>query len=259
MKQFMFTIGCDPEVFLQDKLTDKYKSAVDLIGGTKHNPKQLDFSGNALLEDNVTVEFNTQPANNYITFEKAIKKNLQAITELLPNYKISQESAVSFPQEELETPQANIFGCEPDYNAYTKKINPPPYSPNPFLRSAGGHIHIGHPIAKKEPEKVIQACDLFLGIPSILLDPKPLRRELYGKSGAYRKKSYGVEYRSLSNFWIFNSTFIEWVYTQVSRALSFVDEKNNFIFFEKSKIIHTINNSDMQKALEYATQLDLLP
>jgi len=54
--------------------------------------------------------------------------------------------------------------------------------------------------------------DLYLGVPSVLMDKGELRKQLYGKAGAYRMKPYGVEYRTLSNFWIFSDTTIGWVW-----------------------------------------------
>ena len=33
--------------------------------------------------------------------------------------------------------------------------------------------------------------DLFLGVPSILIDPDTERRKMYGKAGDYRLKEYG--------------------------------------------------------------------
>jgi len=244
MKQFFFTIGSDPEVFIQDKKTNKFISAVGKIGGTKEKPLSIDFKGNKLLEDNVAVEFNTAVAQDYITFKKMVYYNLESINNMLPDYNISKVSAAIFTDDELNTPQAQLFGCEPDYNAWTQKKNKKPFSENANLRSAGGHIHIGSLIAIKDPIKLVKACDLFLGIPSILMDPDSQRRELYGKAGAYRKKPFGVEYRTLSNFWIFSEETILWVYTQVSKALTFVADGNVILEKHANLIQDCINKTD---------------
>ena len=111
--------------------------------------------------------------------------------------------------------------CEPDFNAWTKQINPRPLASDWQLRSAGGHIHIG---TKEDPIEVIRAMDLFVGVPSIIKDPGgERRRELYGMPGAYRIKPFGCEYRVLSNFWIFSRELVEWVYNQTAKAIDFVE------------------------------------
>ena len=243
-RQHFFYIGADPEVFLQDKISGKYKSAVGLIGGTKRKPFVIDSDGNALQEDNVAVEFNTSPSLDCRRFIQMIHKNLDSIKRLLPAHSISTESAWSFDQDELNTPAAQMFGCEPDYNAWTGKRNPKPFAEDMCLRSAGGHIHIGHEIAQTKPEEVIRACDLFLGVPSIKMDKGTLRRSLYGNAGAYRKKPYGVEYRTLSNFWIFTEDTIEWVYSQVAKALLFVDQGYTIHFTHHNIIKEAINTSN---------------
>ena len=47
---------------------------------------------------------------------------------------------------------------------------------------------------------------------------------MYGKAGAFRFKSYGVEYRSLSNFWIADLESIEAIYKGVEAAIAFINK-----------------------------------
>lgn len=242
----IFSIGCDPEFFLQQG--GKYKSAVGLIGGSKWEPKPIDGDGHAILEDNVAVEFNIAPATTYEGFRASIHKVLNYLRENFPVYQFSHESAVSFPPEELNTPQAQEFGCEPDYNAWTGKRNRKPTAKDPNLRSAGGHIHVGNEIAVKDPVAVIRAMDLFLGVPSIIMDHGELRKELYGKAGCFRPKDYGCEYRTLSNFWIWDDNLIKWAYEGTQRALDFVAAG------------HTINETDghmIQRAINLNNKNDV--
>lgn len=246
MKKFLFSLGSDPELFLTQN--NKFKSAVNLIKGSKHNPLPIDSIGNAILEDNVCVEFNTQPVYNPEDFSKNIKFILKYLKNKLPEYSFSTQSAAIFPDEELQTAQAHIFGCEPDYNAWRNgEKNNKPYTENKNLRSAGGHIHIGCSIAQENPIELIKACDLFLGVPSINLDDSQERRELYGLAGSFRYKDYGVEYRTLSNFWIFNTTFHNWIFKQTQKAVNFignghtVDPKDSYTIQE---CINTSNNKN---------------
>jgi hypothetical protein len=235
-------IGADPEFFLQQN--GKHKSAVGLIGGDKWNPVPIDDLGNCIQEDNVSVEFNIQPSETYEGFRSVIHKVLNHLKEKLNTYEFSKESAVSFEPEELQTQQAQIFGCEPDYNAWSKKINKKPYCEDKNLRSAGGHIHIGCELAQKKPLEIIKACDLFLGVPSVVMDPGTERRKLYGLAGSFRQKKYGVEYRSLSNWWIFSDDTIKWVFDNTHKAINFVANNQEINPEDTYTIQKCINTSD---------------
>ncbi len=241
----MFSLGCDPEFFL--KQNNKHVVAVGLIGGTKDFPRALDDKGHAVLEDNVAVEFNIPPAHNHHDFIKSIQHVMNELHKELPDYQFSDASSVIFNEDDLWHPQALEFGCEPDYNAWTKEQNPRPKASDACLRSAGGHVHVGTDLDKIQ---VIRAMDFFLGVPSIKLDKYGARRRaLYGGAGCMREKPYGVEYRTLSNFWIFKESLIEWVYNQTEKALNFVKEGNEFTEEQGKLIQQCINKSD-EKAYE---------
>jgi len=60
-------------------------------------------------------------------------------------------------------------------------------------------------LALRKPLQTVKFIDLFTAIPSVLLDPGEggkARRELYGKAGSFRYTPYGLEYRTLSNYWM---------------------------------------------------------
>lgn len=245
----MNTIGADVEVFAKD-VTGNFKSLCGLIGGTKENPKPVLTElakGFAIQEDNVSLEFNvpaTQTRNNFVKVITLMKKHCEDVLHSKGFY-ISDEASASFSPNELLHPSALVFGCEPDYNAWSKMENRKPYSDDPCLRTAGGHIHVG---TKTDMISLIKNMDLYLGVPSILLDDRPSsikRRELYGKAGAMRPKPYGAEYRVLSNFWIFNTKTIGWVFDQTLRA-SMSDIKINKAL--SSHIQKTINTGDKDAA-----------
>lgn len=238
-----FLIGADPEFFIKKKYGG-YASAVGLIGGSKWEPKKIDEDGHAILEDNVAVEFNIKPASSFEEFRSSIHKVLDHIRGILPGYEFSKESAVSFPQEELMTPEAQMFGCEPDFDAWRECVNEKPCADDKNLRSAGGHIHVGSDLAINNPVAVIRAMDLFLGVPSTQLDAGTLRRELYGKAGCFRAKSYGVEYRTLSNFWIFDDSLIQWAFEGTQRALEFVEKGNTIDVADGYRIQRCINTNN---------------
>lgn len=242
----MFTIGADPEIFLQ-RQDGSFKSVIGLLGGDKWVPRKLSEVGHAVLEDNVAVEFNIPACSSLEQFRNEIKFMMEEIKKIIPNdLQYSQDSAVSFPDSELNCDAAWVFGCEPDYNAWKMAENPKPQADDKNLRSCGGHIHVGNDIAKTLPIETVRAMDLFLGVPSVTLDTNGApRRKLYGGPGAFRFKPYGVEYRTLSNFWIFSDKLIEWAYTGTQRALEFVSNGKEIPVEHGELIQRCITASDM--------------
>jgi len=251
-------LGCDPEAFLKD-VQGTLRSSIGKIGGSKVCPMPLPLgTGYCVQEDNVALEFNIPPAEGRSQFVDSITKTLNFLSEevkMMYGYHITTESAASFPAEELLDPNALVFGCDPDYNAWTGQINPKPKAADPNLRSCGGHVHVGCGKAV-DGRKVIQMMDLHLGVPSVLMDKGDLRKQLYGAAGAYREKSYGVEYRTLSNFWIFDGKTIGWVWDNTSRAVDAVEHlaiSND----DSVKIVSAINNNDKALAAQLVDQFGL--
>lgn len=211
-------LGADPEIFLQDG-NGKPVSVIGLINADKWHPLQIPGmqTGFTLQEDNVALEYGIPPAATCEEFVNNIQAVMEKSKEWLNGLQFSKLSCIVFPKEQLAHPAAHQFGCEPDYDAWTKKVNMPPRPPNENMRSAGGHIHVE---TKKDPYSVVKYMDLFLHVPSVLMDEGAERKKLYGKAGACRIKSYGPEYRSLSNFWILDKKYIEWVWRNTERALA---------------------------------------
>lgn len=211
----MITIGADPEVFLAKN--GKVVSAIGKVGGTKENPKYLSDEI-AVQEDNVLAEFNIAPCTSKIEFVNRIKHGLILLNEIAnkKNCVIDIRASARFDNSQLRSSKARIFGCDPDYNAWTLLMNDPP-SIDTNLRTAGGHIHVGMDSTRIIP--TVRAMDLYIGVPSVLLDDDSERRMMYGKAGCFRHKKYGLEYRTVSNFWLKSDDLISWVWDNVISAL----------------------------------------
>lgn len=224
-KKLQFTIGADPELFLLSLDGQKFISSIGKIGGTKREPLPVG-SGCAIQEDNVAVEFNIPPAASFKQFQDSLNFSLALLEQKAKdlNLKLAIEASAEFEPDQLSSPQAKEFGCEPDFNAWTGTQNPRPVAKNKNLRSCGGHVHIG---TNQNTVDVIKAMDLFLGCPSTVMDKDVRRRELYGKAGAYRTKPYGCEYRTLSNFWLKSADLMKWVYDRTEYALNWVEEMSD--------------------------------
>jgi hypothetical protein len=246
-------VGADPELFVKDA-AGNMSAAIGKIGGSKQSPRACKLG--ALQEDNVLAEYNIDPAHSvqeWLTNNHTVRNELDVV---LKPHALSTvvESSHEFTQAQLVGwgEQALQFGCDPDYNAYTMKRNA---SPDPYqvLRTAGGHIHVGYNKPNEETNsKIIRAMDLHLGLPSILMDGDARRRELYGNAGAFRHKVYGVEYRSLSNFWLSSSTLMEWVYNNtITAATTF----NNAVSDADARlIVQAINTNNKTLAQQLITK-----
>lgn len=216
-------IGADPELFLERD--GEIISAEGMIGGTKENPRPISREGHAVQEDNVMVEFNIPACNTKedfifnINFVKGYLDTLANMKGCKLNFEPSAELDVKY----LLTDQAQEFGCEPDWNVYLEEENYPVESQG-TLRCCGGHIHVGYENPSEEKTALIaKAMDMILGLESLSLDTDTRRRELYGSAGSFRFKPYGMEYRTLSNFWIKSDELIGWAYDKTIEALNLVE------------------------------------
>lgn len=253
-------LGCDPEIFLADA-AGALHSAIGKIGGTKQQPRPLPLGdGYAVQEDNVAIEFNIPPAATAEEFDKAIANTIAFLGEAVNDMyglKLINMSAALFPEAELADPRALEFGCEPDYNAWTGKVNPRPKAADKRLRSCGGHVHVGYKFTSKEQAReLIKLMDFNLGVPSTLSDNGDMRKELYGKYGAMRFKPYGVEYRTLSNFWVFHPKLRNWVWEATNRAVQQF-EAGMKVDHLQAEIQECINNNNKALAQQLCTAHNL--
>lgn len=213
-------IGADPEFFL--RRNGELVSAHGMVPGTKEAPHKVD--GGAIQVDGMALEFNINPATTNEEFVDNIQTVLKSFREYLPakeGWEFDFSPVAEFGADVInaQPKAARILGCEPDYNAWTGGVNPKPDADMPF-RTASGHIHIGwtededalHPEHFEACTMLTKQLDLFLPPVFKFLDLDTKRRELYGQLGAFRPKSYGVEYRVLSNHWLTSPKLMEMVF-----------------------------------------------
>lgn len=215
-------IGCDPEFWVSRDGTTPV-SAYGLVAGTKKAPQKV--RGGAVQVDGMALEFNINPAATFEEFDNNIETVLGEMRRLVPGYQFLFEPVAEFGKKLIdEQPvEARVLGCEPDYNAYTGKANPIPNASTGF-RTAAGHLHIswrdldnkdwpkGHidpfdPTHMEACKALVKVLDAYVGMISVAYWDNNKRRELYGKAGAFRPKSYGngwigLEYRTPSNKWL---------------------------------------------------------
>lgn len=242
------TFGSDIEFFLKTVRGEMFP-AIGIVGGSKTQPKSLG-QGYYIQEDNVAVEFNIPVCKSTKEFVKAVGNGYQkCVNQLPPTLQPAYDASAEFADEYLYSPQAREFGCEPDMSAWTRDFNPRPKSNNTNLRSAGGHVHIGWENPDMETRfDLIKACDVFVGLPSIMEDFDTRRRELYGKAGAMRIKPYGVEHRLLSNYWLFDHNNTQRVINRYQQAIDFINYGHKVEEAEAEDIVNTINKTQLGTA-----------
>jgi hypothetical protein len=253
-QQFRVTIGADPEFFL--RTGDTFIPSTNIIGGSKKDPIPIPGmpEGFLMQEDNIMGEFNIPACIHQKEFSNSIEMALKKIGDLLPkNTEIVIQPSAVFKSKFIRSKAAKVFGCEPDMNAWTEEQNLFVPAMNPALRCCGGHVHVGLPNELNNYNgkvATIRAADIHLGLPSIIADRDTERRQMYGKAGAYRDKSYGVEYRTLSNFWIKTPYLREWTFTSMQNAVNATSDSGfvKEIAAKREEIVNAINNQDQQAA-----------
>lgn len=213
----MSTIGADPELFLEKN--GETVIAIGKLGGVKGKPIDIG-DGYGVQEDNIMAEYNIAPQSDAYRFAEVVVEGVRRVRDFarakLKDHaiEVSEKCEVELPLDLLqEYPEAMEFGCSAEFDGYRRGAMTARVEPRRFLsrvgqdatarRFAGGHVHLGYENPNEIPEFVV-ACfaDLWLCLPTLHLDPQDKRRSLYGAGGRYRPTAYGIEYRTLSNFWV---------------------------------------------------------
>jgi len=274
IKYYKPTLGSDPEffIYIKDKeLGHKIIPADKILKGK--NEKENATHGFAFF-DGVQAEINPDFNNcrEYVlgnihdcleyTYKKSCKKLKTKDVIFAPI------ASVDMTQEDLKgcDDECFRFGCSPDYNIYEDlKIDYPDGSKF-MTRFSGGHIHLGltnisHKKYFDDPDKMynlVRAFDLLPGIMSVCLSKgreERIRRNWYGQAGTYRIQKHGIEYRSLSSFWLASPQLASLMFGLVRDSFSLVYDKNtneldilDSVSIDELK--NTINNIDGRKATE---------
>lgn len=262
------TFGCDPEGFIFKGETPV--PAIDIIPGTKAEPYKVNKG--AVQVDGMAAEFNIDPVSTYEEWEENISTVIEELKKFLPkDHELRFVPTVKFDADIFDaTPdEAKELGCQPDFDAWSGGVNPPPNPEDPYLRCAGGHIHFGwtenEDLSSLQHilncQDAVKQLDWFLGAWSIYEDSDNTRRTLYGKSGACRYKEYGVEYRVLSNFWVNTPELRRQVWDRMVHAMNAMSKSGYADRVPQeynTLLIEAINKGSLHKALKINCQYPLM-
>lgn len=249
------SVGHDLEFFLIQQ--GRFIPSQGVIPGTKDEPEKL--STCTVHRDNVAGEFGTPPQTEEDAFVESVYAGIEEIQSHLSPLGVLMKFIPTcvFTQEDLMHPEAETFGCLPDYNIWTNKENPQP-SPSKDKRWAGGHVHIGFDLTQYRRLDIARSADIALGLYSAIHDSDTERRLAYGAAGAYREKPYGIESRVCSNFWANEERHIRNIFRSAVAAVEFCEEILDLCDSDAAFAVqHAVNTCDAVLAQEMIDWFEL--
>lgn len=206
-----FYLGGDPEGFFErDGVIIGSEKLIPEVGLVVNYRK-------VVVRDGIQFELNPAPMYSINGFGQSVKIAFESLKQILrkhPEVKLNWSGLVEVGRAELDTlsDESRILGCQPSKNAYGEfpiTVDGETYT----KRSAGGHFHFGIlDLFHKDIvniQRLVPYLDIFVGNTGVLFDRDPgapERRANYGRAGEYRLPDHGLEYRTLSNFWLRNYT-----------------------------------------------------
>jgi hypothetical protein len=249
-------IGCDPEfLFLKDGKVIESSLAVPYV----HISEPM---YGKVIEDGFQGELNPSAVTCRQSTVWLISHLLRDIRMAGFGYRFG--AGYWIPESDFVnlTNKSKVFGCVPSQSIYGSQaigVDPMKY----MFRPLGGHIHLElEKPMMRDLKKIVRLLDIFVGNTSVAFDQDPLqveRRKNYGRAGEFREKEYGVEYRTLSNFWLQDYVYLSMVFGLARQALSIYQAglSDEFIaLFKDDSIERAINNNDKELSIENFKKLE---
>jgi hypothetical protein len=262
LKRSPIYFGCDPEFF--------FEKDGQIIGAEKILPEtglEAYESVGKVVIDGIQAELNPRADTCRQTLSRNIAKCFLPLQDIINDKKIKTSFArtVKILESEMDSlsDKSKQFGCSKSQNLYAKDITTGVTDGSKyFSRSAGGHIHIGMPYNtdiysetyrafKESPERLVKMLDIVVGNFCVMIDRdegNKVRRKTYGRAGEHRLPSHGLEYRTLSNFWLTNYTLTSLVLGLARLAVSIVCHSKECDDIE-DKILAVTDIQDVVKAI----------
>lgn len=248
-------IGSDPEIFVEDE-TGNNIPAFNFLP-SKYEPLKTVEEGLSYYWDGFQTEFNITPSSNLDTCLTSIRYGLSAILtaarKKCANAQLSTKTVITVPEAALKLLPAEFtdFGCMPSYNVYDLSGNIGEGQTVPY-RFAGGHIHFGiGPQSYEMIGAIVRGLDAVLGIACVSLFEhfdNPVRRQYYGLPGEFRVPPHGLEYRVLSDAWLFSPETARAVLDMSRKVVHAVMTNTLNWKADKGEVIETILKSNATMA-----------
>lgn len=252
-----FYVGSDPEIFFE--VNGQVLPAYDFLPAKKDAKYSNAINKERGYWDGFQAEFETNAVSCLayhvdsiyrglkICYNAAVKHNNKARPSVNTVMDIPPHLLESGKQEHVQ------FGCMPSFNVYNIVGMQDDGRDVPF-RPAGGHIHFG--IGPKDTacvERIVKALDAILGVACVSMFARwddPRRRHLYGLPGEYRLPAHGLEYRTLSNAWLFHPAITHLVF-DVARKVLMIGEKDllsDIWKADEKEVVRVIRETDVDGA-----------
>lgn len=246
IEYFHIYFGADPEFFFSkdgevvgaEKILPK-DGVSEIVGWKDSSGKEPIYGKPLIVIDGVQAEFNVVPATCRQTFSENLSTCFKKLDAQMKDKGVTANFAqtVDVTEKEMKSldKKSQQFGCAPSENAYERTKISIKDASKYMKRSAGGHIHIGKYGGRKEIDEVfknaahtVKLLDIIVGNTCVLLDRDEgnvERRKVYGRAGEYRLPKHGIEYRTLSNFWLRSYPTVSFVLSLTRFAMNVAADK----------------------------------
>ena len=246
-------LGCDPEFFFTDS-SNKVVPSTQIVEPNEEGVIIDGFQGELNPRADSCRQRHACQIACGITLAQRMAKEKKATVNLMKMGVVIDDDVWKKTPLSLKK-----FGCSPTLSAYDENHKRVTGLREKF-RAGGGHIHLGFTGHKEDLKEIVKLMDITAGLVSVLLDrdtDNVRRRKNYGRAGEYRAKSYGVEYRVPSNFWLRHYVLMSLMFAQVRTAFTLFTRnhtKELLTLCPEDMVRKAINENDFNLALELFTR-----
>lgn len=291
MKQICYRspyLGCDPELFVagaDGNVIGAEKFMPEAGLQTRHSNGVIYGGKSNIVIDGVQIEFHTSATSCRANIANEIAATFRTLKAHLAERKDGSrpifDAVVKVSKKEMESlsDKSRELGCAPSLNFNDAKATISASAKTSLTRAAGGHIHFG--LSGDYPtnsllwppgvkfQEMVPVCNMMLGIPGVLIDRDPeaaTRRKTYGRAGEFRLPNHGLEYRTLSNFWLRSYQLFSIVFGLAKQVVGIMctypndqklveiyswDARKEFLnLVDQKKVAEVINTNDLAGAKE---------